>query len=259
MSLRTRVVVTGVAAALGFLVSAVACQAEVAGSLQNVQIVSHQFSTRVSGENRKLTLKDISLGRYLVLKVAADNPADKVTVYKNDWLLVYRHQNGSEDRSPCDGIARCQSAAPGEFGNFLLDKVAGYSFTERRIELGLIFYIEPDVESIQLFRIGNAEPVVYTIGPNRPLSVYVSMNSQVTPLLPQLKKTLEEGGYQLTFVSNQLPQDKTGAKILYSDKAEAAAREISQRIMTNLQMTPTLEVLGDNVNTAVDILLWIGK
>jgi hypothetical protein len=257
MSLKTKAAVMGMAA-LGFFAAAVVCRGEVAGSLQNVQVISHHFSTRVSGNTSRLTLKDTALGRYVVLKVTADNPADKVIVYKNDWLVVYRHQDGREDRSPCDAIARCMTAAPGEFGNFLVDKVAGFWFTERRIDLGLVFYIEPDVQSIQLYRIGCAEPVVYNIGPDRPFSVFLSTNANVLPVL-KFKETLKEGGYQVTFVSNQLPQDKTGVRILYSDKAEGAAREISQRLMTMLQVTPALDVLGDNVSGSVDIVVWIGK
>jgi len=245
-------------AALVLLTAVYVGRAEVARDLQNLKVLSQCFSTRVSGLTQIATLKDITRGRYLILKVAADAPADNPTLFKNDWVLVYQHADGTEDRASCDGIAKCESAEAGEFGTFYLGEAARVSFTARQIHLGLAFYVEPDVETVQLFRIGWAEPLVCPIGTKRPFSVFITTNSK-PDLLPQVKQTLEEGGYQVTAVSTALNADHAGVTILYGDKVEAAAREISQRLMTKFQMVPALQPLGEDVASEVDILIWIGK
>jgi len=222
-----------------------------AGDLKGMKIVGHYFTTRIANDKR--ALQTPSHLRLLVLKLAVVSSADDSKTFLDDFVLQYSHTGGKEDRARSAAI--CQATTPkpseeagcvtGEGAWILLDKTSSY--------LSLAFPIEGDVGEISLGRVG-AQPVPYTIGPDRQYSVHIATN-QEPDLAQRFADVISSGGYQVMDVAD-LKGDVSGVVIYYAESAETQAREISQRIMTELKVTPAIKKMGLISN--VDIVVWIG-
>lgn len=254
MHLRTKVLVVGAIVA-GFLLSAHPAAAVTAGELQNLKIIGHHFTTTIASGIRTVSTTDPSKARFLVLKVAAVVPGKSAVAFAPDFVLVYSHADGSEDRATCDAIGEASTGTPGEFSAFHIGTVPRLTLPGGQVYFGLAFLVEPDVVSVELHPLGGP-PMSYSVGPDRKYSVYLTTNTN-PKLLSDVQKVIQEGGYQVTAATGQLNQEQTGVIIHYADKAESEAQEISQRLTTQLKLTPTLKKM--ELISEVDIVIWLGK
>jgi hypothetical protein len=144
---------------------------------------------------------------------------------------------------------------------FNLQEFAIGNFSWLKVKSGqsrfaLAFYIEPDVEVVDLYRLGVAEPLTYRIGTDRLDSVYITTNIDAQTLL-QAREVIEKGGYNVVNTSELLSEEEKGITIHYREQAESQAREISQRLMIEFGQTPTLQKMS--LITDVDIVIWLGE
>lgn len=254
MNLKTRGLATGAILA-GMLLAAHPAAAVTAGQLQGLKIISHHFSTTIASGVRTMSTNDPAKARFLVLKVAATVPGNNAVVFAPDFVLVYSHTDGSEDRATCDAIGEASTASPGEFSAFHIGTVPRLTMPGGQVYFGLAFLVEPDVVSVELHPLGGS-PVSYQVGTDRKYSVYITTNTN-PKLLSDAKEAIQQGGYQVTAATEQLNQEQTGVTIHYAEKAESVAQEISQRLATRLKVTPSLKKM--ELISEVDIVVWLGK
>jgi hypothetical protein len=228
-----------------------------ASELKDLRILNHYFTTAVCDGNKILYVNDPSEARYVVLKLAATLDKEDGKLYVNDFALKYYHEDGKEDRAQCKAIGACETPDLGEYGEFVISNEAGYLNVEKGIiYFELIFFIEEDVTTIELYRLGYNLPIIYTIGSDRLYSIFISSNSGYETL-SKVKKVIEQGGYLVTSTSDALSEDEEEITIHYQEQVENQAREISQRLMITLERTPKLEKM--NLITQNDIVIWLGQ
>jgi hypothetical protein len=226
-----------------------------AGGLKNIKVVGHHFTTSVNNGKRIATAKSPSEARYLVVKLSVEVPSDDMKVFTNDFALQYFHRDGKEDRTKCDAICRASTAELGEDDGCAMGNAAWVLLDRASKFLTLVFYLENDVSSVSIARLG-ADPVTYQVGSDRPFSVYLTTN-QGGEMLSRTEKVVRAGGYQVTRTSTKLSDETEGTTIHYADGAEVQAREISQRIMTVLGIVPVVKKM--NLISENDIVIWLGK
>lgn len=225
-----------------------------AGELQGLRILSHHWTTRIASRERATTVNDPDAVRFLVLKLAS-NVQDKAVVFAPDFVLVYRHADGNEDRATCDAMGGAETEEPGEFGDFFIGSVPRLERPAGPLSFGVAFIVEADVESVEVHRIGGS-PLSYRIGPDRPFSVYLSTN-QPPELLARARRIAEAGGLQVTNSSSNLDAERTGTAVFYSSAAEAQARDLAARLESELGVSPDLQPL--DLIAEVDIVVWLGR
>lgn len=253
MKLRAKFTVLSIIS-LGFLLSANPATALTAAELQDVQVIGHHFTTEISTGSKRLFLKDASKGRYIVLKLTATVQEDG-KIFTNDFALRYFHSGGKEDRAECEAIASAETAEIGKFGKYFTGNAAWMRLDNGQVYFGLVFFIEQDVNTIDIHRIGIVEPLTYRIGSDRLYSVYVTSNS-ATEILGAAEEVIGKGGYYVN-TSQGLNEEETGVTIHYRAQAESQAREISQRLMMKLEVVPTLKKMA--MISEFDIVVWLGK
>ncbi len=255
MKLRIKVVIIGISI-LMFLCLVKLLPALTVEKLKDLSIVNYHFTTRISNGRRIIYTKNPSSGRYVVMKLAATLEKNEGKIFTNDFVLKYFHSNGKEDRSQCEAIAIAETPELGDFSSFAIGSNGAWAkMNKGKIYFGVVFFIEPDVELVELYPIGR-KPLTYRIGSDRLCSIHISTNRD-SNLLLKAEKVIREGGYHIVGLSKKLAKDITGTTIHYADKTEAQAREISQRIMTELGIVPTLKKM--RLITEVDIVVWFGK
>ena len=228
-----------------------------ASELKDLRVLNHYFTTAVCDGNKVLYVNDPAEARYLILKMTATLDKADGKLYVNDFALKYYHEDGKEDRAQCKAIGACETPDLGEYGEFVISNEAGYLNVERGlIYFELIFFIEDDVTTIELYRLGHNLPIIYSIGEERLFSVYISSNSGYETL-SKARRVIEQGGYLVTSTSTALSEDEDDITIHYQEQAESQAREISQRMMITLGKTPKLEKM--NLITQNDIVIWLGQ
>ncbi|HEC28110.1 MAG TPA: hypothetical protein ENI65_00785 [Gammaproteobacteria bacterium] len=227
-----------------------------AGELKNLKILSHHFATSVTSRKRRIFVKKPSKSRYLILKMSARVEGDDSKVFVPDFVLSYRHPNGKEDRSGCSAICRAKSSAPGERGTCTVSKSGWIKIGRNNTYLIASFVVENDVDEVELHRLGGGEPVRYRIGSEHKYSVYIATNRSAA-ILPEIEAAIDAGGYQVVRTSGKLNKKLKGITIHYGKKMETQAREISQRLMTQLGEIPTVKKM--RLQSDKDIVIWIGK
>jgi hypothetical protein len=227
--------------------------------LQDLKIIGHYFTTGISNDARYVSTKDPSKGRSLVLVLSATSPKNPGKVFDSDFTLRYFHTDGNEDRAKCDAIARADEADAARmfaFARFNIGEAAWVKLDSGPTRFGVAFYVEPDVEIIDIHRIGSAELLTYRIGTERLISVAIYTNID-DKALARAKDVIQKGGYNVVNTSDSLAKDSTGITIHYREAAETQAREISQRLTAEFGTTTTVKLL--ELVSAVDIVVWIGK
>ena len=210
-----------------------------AGELKDVQVVGHHFATRVSDTRRVTRVKNPLEARYLVVKLAINMPGGSSPVFLTDFVLQCRANTGTLGEK-----SRCMMGT----SNALV-------FDESQKYMSLAFLVPNDVREVDIARTG-AAPISYTVGADRPYSVYLTTNRGPGAITP-IQAAIQAGGYQVTNVSEKLSKKTTGIVIHHSTKAESQAREISQRIMTEMGVLPTvkpLKLMSDH-----DVVVWVGQ
>ncbi len=224
--------------------------------LRDLKVIGHHFTTTISTNQRTIYVKEPGKARYVVLKISAYLQGGSGKLFTDDFVLRYVHSDGKEDRSRCSAITWAETEKLGEFDKFYAGEGSWVRFDPGRVYLGLAFYIEHDVEFVEICRIGVAESLTYRLGAyDRPYSVFVSTN-RGAEMLKKIEDTIRNGGYavQSTQVLNP---DESGTTIHHRDDTETQAREISQRLMTQLGIVPTLKKM--NLISEVDLVVWVGK
>ncbi|MBM4039938.1 MAG: hypothetical protein FJ290_15655 [Planctomycetes bacterium] len=186
----------------------------IAGDLTGMRIVAHQFAAHLTGPNKHSSINDPSKARFLILKVTAKAPLGGTRVWAQDFVLVYHHTDGSEDRSRCHGIAEVdyKSVPEGDIRFFRNGDVGSVTCEGQDARFALAFYVEPDVRTVQLHPIGG-QPLVYDIGHSRPYSVAIVTNC-APERLPKAKAAAQQAGLQVVQVSSGLRHDETGVTIM---------------------------------------------
>lgn len=254
MKLRAKLMMLGFIA-LGFLLSTKAAIAITVSELQDLRIIGHHFTTAISTGTRTMSIKDPSKGRYIVLKLAGTLQKGEGKVFTNDFMLTYFHSDGKEDRNECGAIAKAETGEIGEFSKCVTGNGAWISLNSGKVYFGLVFYIEPDVDTIDIHRIGIVEPLTCRIGSDRLYSVFVTTNSD-PKILARAEEVIRKGGYYV-MTSQELVKEQMGITIHYGEQAESQAREISQRLMTKTGIVPTLKKMA--LISEFDIVVWLGK
>jgi len=233
----------------------------VAGELQDVQIIGHYFSTRVvgmmGGQQGTRSIKDPSISRILVLFIRVITPSEKVKVFAHDFIVQY-YRNEENDRARCFGIGIAEKETNQVLGNYGLEgEEPGVQLIGRKVfHLALLFLVENNVSLINLYRVGNVNPLPYNLGPSRPYSIFLTTNDQDTNKLRQVVQCVEAAGCKVT-VSTGLNKEAQDLTIHFAPKAEGAAREISQRLMTQFSVITTIKEI--RLMSEFDIVIWVGR
>lgn len=241
----------------GLLFLNLSAHATTAAELQDMQIISHHFTTELTSRSYRYSVKEVDEQRYVVLKMSARLPGGEGKVFTNDFALGYFHADEKEDRAKCAGIADAETADPGDIGVFVLGEAAWSKISAGTTYFALAFAVESDVETINIYRLGTSDVITYRIGPERKFSVFITTNRSDSQFLRDVKQTILDGGYEVTKTSNKLNDEETGITIQYREKAEAAAREMSQRLMTKFNVLPKVEKM--DLLSEVDVVIWLGK
>ena len=226
-------------------------------AVQDLSILGHHYSTAVLGLTSNVSVKDPSTARVLILKASASAADRRATVFAPDFVLAYTHENGTEDRADCIGIAPIDDN--GSIGPFRTGQVPRLSLTGEKVRFALAFIVESDVEAVDLHVLGRPAPVAYRLGTSRPYSVYVTTN-RAAEALSGAEQALRDGGYYFDS-SLGLKQGTSGLVIIHHPQTEAVARDISARLMLRLKVEPKLKTFAqEGVNAAeYDVLVWVGK
>ena len=232
-------------------------EAIMAGELKDVRIFGHYFSTRVRGSATS-EISDTSKARFLILFIEATAPTEKVTIFAHDFMLQY-FREGQDDRTSCIGVGK--ATKEGFFDDFVAlgttlgqEPLLRIQLAEPRFYLGLIFIIENSVGSVNLYRAGSNTSIPYNIG-DRAFSVLLNTNHSDSFKISEIAKCVEGSGCKVN-VNTKLVQTEKKLTIHYAPGAEAAAREISLRLMTQFKMVPTLTKMS--LSTVYDIVIWVG-
>lgn len=227
--------------------------------LSNVHIEDYFFTTHIAGATNYKHITDITTTtRILVLELSAAIKEKEIPMYSADFILRYVHDDGEEDRSQCLALGVDED---GDFG-YAIGNNSSVTITRKVIDneplrFQLAFAIEGDVDSIDLYLVGTAEPVSLYIGGTRLYSVKIFTNMG-TETLEKARSVVEDGGYRVVYTSEDLKAENAeGITIYYADKAESQAREISQRLMLEFGKAAKIKSLNEISNTACDILVWI--
>lgn len=241
-----------------FLLVAMCGQSAVAlsaGDLQGLQVVGHHFSTRVSDGRRVSRVKNPLENRYLIVKLALAPPSSRSPVFLTDFVLQYVRSDGKHARSPCRELCRANTATLGEKSRCMMGTANALIFDKTQKYMTLAFLLANNVREVNIARTG-AAPISYTVGVDRPYSVYLTTNQGRDAIAPA-QAAIRAGGYQVTNVSDKLSSKSKGIVIHHSTKAEPQAREISQRIMTEMGVVPTVKTV--KLISDHDIVVWIGQ
>jgi hypothetical protein len=223
------------------------------GELTGLKVIGYHWTSRIASENTATTVDHPDAARFLILKLAANLKSEDV-IFGDDFVLVYRHPDGSEDRAACRAMGHADTAEPGEFGAFYLGPSPRLAADPGPVYFGLSFVIEHDVESVEVHPIGGS-PIAHRIGSGRPYSVYLSTN-QPEEVLPRVRRVAEAAGLQVTGATTALDPEHKGAVVFYAPAAEDAARDLAARLQAELGTAvdvQPLELIAD-----IDLVLWLG-
>lgn len=240
------------AVVLAALMAAAPAWAGVAGEIKNLTVIDHFFTTRLSGGANYLETKDASQSRFVILKFSGDIPYDNFRLYITDFSLKYLN-NGKEDRNLCYAIASAPNGGPDDLDDFTIGTTSSITLSAGHHYFGIVCAIEQNITEVEVLRAGGPA-VTRAIGSDHGLSVYLTTNLGA-PALDRYLPVVRNAGMTV-HTSTELVKDTTGVTIRYTAAAETAARELSQRIIASLNVTPTLQAM--DLDSDHDIVIWIG-
>lgn len=225
-----------------------------AGEITGLEVLGHRFSTHISSKKRTARVGDPANARYLILKLKGTVSADDERFFCADFVLRIVDSRGLEERSRCRGVFTARTSDPNEFLDAGVGSDSRFNFSKGTKYFGLAFVVGANVTTVEILRPG-VPGILYEIGEDRPYSVHLSTNADPARL-DIAARSIRSGGYQVK-TSDKLDPAFTGITINYAASAEGAAREISQRLMLELQQTATLK--RANLGGGNDIVIWLGK
>lgn len=240
--------------ALSVLIPCGPADAQVSAELEDLRVIRHHFSTTVGGSRRRLSVRDASAARYLVLLMEATFPSVEGRLYTYDFVLRYRRDD-HEDRSGCRAIGPARGGDSPSIGNLRVGYGSFIAVDAETRHFGLACFIEDDVDEIQIFKLGSPEPLSYAIGEDRPYSVFLTTN-RADSTLQRAAEAIRGGGFQV-HMSRGLNAEQEGVTIHYRDAAEPHAREVSQRLIAALDVLPTVKEM--RLVSEYDVVVWLGK
>jgi len=254
--MRASILVAGCLAAAILLVPVDAAFAVAMAEVKDVSVVGHHFATRISSGTRRAEAKSSSTSRFAVLKLALTVPTDDSKLFTSDFVLAYRRADGKDDRANGAAICRARTAELGEEVSCVVGTGGTWvTLGKGKQYVSVAFFVESDVDAIEIYRLGVSSPIAYRLGRDRPVSVFLTTNED-SERLGKVEQVIEAGGYQLVRTSDKLNKSAKGVVIHYASGAEVHAREISQRLM---QVTDDVPELKKNVlATTKDIVVWLG-
>lgn len=232
--------------------SAVPAHASLPGEIRNLTVVDHFFTTRLSSGERYSQTQDPTQSRLLLLKFSGDIPYDNFKLFVTDFTLKYQN-NGQEDRNQCYAIATSSNGSPDDFDDFGIGNFASVTLSAGHHYFGIACGIEQNITEVQILPAGGTA-IVRAIGANHGLSVYVTTN-QGSSVMGRYVQLVQDAGLTV-HGSTELVKDVTGVTIRYTPAGETAARELSQRISSALNVTPTIQAM--DLASDHDIVIWIG-
>lgn len=226
-------------------------------NFKDIRVVGHHFTTSFSNNKARISVKNPLQARYLVLHLSVNISSDNTKVFVDDFILSYFQQDGNESRSKCVALCRSKTADLGDFEGCSIGQGGWVIFDKATKYFSLVFFLENDVETIEIHGIGLA-PIRYKVGTNRLYSVYIITN-QGSPTLSKTEKCIQPGNYHIITSTNstKLAPDTKGSVIHYAEGAEVQAREISQRLISGMGISASLEIM--NLVSSFDVVVLIGK
>ena len=227
--------------------------------VSGLQILSHHFTTGINTGTKLASVDEPSESRFLVVKVRAYRNVAHAELQCADFRLSYRHSNGDPDWSQCRGVALSPSSKPGDFDDWGLGSYPSLdskgAASGAHFQFGMAFVLENDVESVTLLRAGTVSGARYPLGADHPFSVYVSTN-EPTLDIDQVRSAVAAGGFDV-LTSTDLDDSVHDYSVQYQDDAEAAARDVSNRLADVLGVFPTMK--KSKLVTEFDIVVWIPR
>lgn len=225
--------------------------------LRNVKVLGFHFTTSILGMPKDISVQDPSKARFLVMTLSGTVPGGGATLFAPDFVLVYSHTNGSEDRADCVGIGDIEDN--GTVGTLRNGPVARLQVSGESVQFALAFLVESDVERVNLYVGGQTAGLEQTLGPSRPYSVFLSTNGGASRLTDAERSLQDAGDYVSTSVG--LNEKQSGVVVIYRPDTATLAQEISQRLMLRLHAETKLETFDqEGIGLSdYDVLVWLGK
>lgn len=223
--------------------------------IQNLQILSHHFSSEIAGYPSSRYSTNPSLARYVVLKVVGKSAKESNKLFTADFAIKYQLSNGKEERAACNAIADANSDLPGDFNTFYNGTAPRILIEKSEVRFGLAFFIESEVESFELYRIGTPETVSYKIGTARPISVYITSDWEPSKV-EAIKQVLINAGCQV-FTSDKLDKKVNENAIYYSQSMSEEAKEFAK--LVNKETGTRLLAKASTFYGSYDIIIRLGK
>jgi hypothetical protein len=230
-----------------------------AGELTNVEFLHKHFVCVVHGTTNYVGTKSPEKTRMVSITFAADRPtADKDKLFARDFVLRYKHKDGTEDRAGCDLIG----LVPGDYQDFFVSGWQGG--TEPRIDVegkhvrvGLAFFIENDVTKAELWRIGTDQPLEVSLGTDRPFSVYVCTQKDKAKA-KSLKRTIEDKVDNVEALADTGLANCDKPTVLYDKHVPDDVRDaVIAALEKAVGGTVTRKEIGEEMVTDFDMLLWV--
>ena len=233
-----------------------------ASELRNLTVTEHIFTTQVLTVNGFLRTDDPDTLRFLVIRVDATRAdAGETSIFAHDFAFSYQvpGENGPEEqRAGIEAIA--VGGQPWDFGFFLSGIEPRVSVEGTSVSIGLVGFIESNVTSVTLGRVGTAETVTIDLSQDQPrrFSVYLS-TSQGEELGNKGVAALRNQGLD-AHLSLALDPEIEGCEVQYGQHAETAAREAAAALKGIVGREFTVTQLDDDTMMCeYDILVRIGK
>jgi len=227
-----------------------------AADLQDFRILGYHFTTRVASDEKVFFTNTPEKARIVVFKVSADVAANDGKLFLDDFVLRYVDSNKEERRSSAVRICTAQTSQVGEESDCLAARSGWINVGTGKVIFTVAFYLQNDVQDLDILTVGTSGAVHYNVGGQRPYTVYIT-TKQESDTVAKIAAVIKKGGYRV-LRSTGLRSDVDGVSIYYSKYAEVQAREVSQRIMSEIGVAP--EMNDTNlINSDSDIVVWVGK
>lgn len=229
------------------------------GDLTNLEVLDMHYTTRTSGEVSKDSLSvynnnDPSVSRQLVIVLRGTTKVDS-RIFAQQFFLNYTA--GNESLASCLGVGIAERDDSFIQNIMLVNDRNGpsYGVPSSTFTFVVVFNVPNEVSQAKLLIVGSDKVIPLDL-PSRKYSVLIMTNNLKASEVDKIKKEVATSGCSVD-TSQKLRNDMNGVKILYSPKAEGAAREISQRLLTKIYPNPEIEEL--KYPAAHDIVITLGN
>jgi hypothetical protein len=118
--------------------------------------------------------------------------------------------------------------------------------------------VESDVDQVELYRIGQPQPLTYSIGSGRKYSVFMTTNRDPARM-NAAAQAVREGGYDVVELSTRMQEGLRGTAIFYQKHAAEAAADIARRIDAAVGVKPKVEPVAEEFASEIDVVVRFGQ